>query len=49
MRAIRAVLGEDGYEVEFADNVIGNRSPVGLRLMDSIRALRRRARTRAPA
>ena len=41
MKAIRAVLGEDGYEVAFAHNVIGNRSPVDSALMDSIRGVRR--------
>ena len=38
MKAIRVVLGEHGYEVAFAHNVIGNRSPADSALMDSIRA-----------
>jgi acetylornithine deacetylase/succinyl-diaminopimelate desuccinylase-like protein len=36
-RALREVLGEDGYEVEFAECVVGNRSSPESALMDSIR------------
>jgi acetylornithine deacetylase/succinyl-diaminopimelate desuccinylase-like protein len=32
----REVLGEDGYELEFTEAVVGNRSPVESRLMDAI-------------
>jgi acetylornithine deacetylase/succinyl-diaminopimelate desuccinylase-like protein len=35
--AIVEVLGEDGYAIDFHDNVVGNRSPVDTPLMDSIR------------
>lgn len=35
--AIHAALGEDGYEVEFAEQIVGNRSAVDTPLMDSIR------------
>ena len=31
-------MGPDGYEVEFGDAVVGNRSPIDTPLMDSIRA-----------
>ena len=34
---IRQVLGDDGYELEFVDTVIGNRSPIETPLMDTIR------------
>ena len=34
----RQLLGDDGYEVEFDDTVVGNRSPIDTPLMDSIRA-----------
>ena len=37
LRAVREVLGEDGYDIEFIDAVAGNRSPVDTPLMDSIR------------
>jgi acetylornithine deacetylase/succinyl-diaminopimelate desuccinylase-like protein len=37
MRAVREVLGDNGYEVEFHDTVVGNRSPPDTPLMDSIR------------
>ena len=37
-RAIRAVLGDDGYRVGFGEKVVGNRSAVDTPLMDSIRA-----------
>jgi acetylornithine deacetylase/succinyl-diaminopimelate desuccinylase-like protein len=36
--AIRAVLGEGGYQLDFPHSVIGNRSPVDSPLMTSIRA-----------
>jgi acetylornithine deacetylase/succinyl-diaminopimelate desuccinylase-like protein len=36
LRAVRDVLGEDGYELEFIDSVAGNRSPVDTPLMDAI-------------
>jgi acetylornithine deacetylase/succinyl-diaminopimelate desuccinylase-like protein len=36
--ALRAVLGEDGFLVEFSDTVVGNRSPADTPLMGSIRA-----------
>jgi len=35
--AVRAVLGEDGYRLEFDEGVTGNRSPVETPLMESIR------------
>jgi len=35
--AIAEVLGEDGFAIDFHDNVVGNRSPVDTPLMDSIR------------
>jgi acetylornithine deacetylase/succinyl-diaminopimelate desuccinylase-like protein len=35
--AIGAVLGKDGYRVEFAETVIGNRSPIESPLMDAVR------------
>jgi acetylornithine deacetylase/succinyl-diaminopimelate desuccinylase-like protein len=37
LSAIRAVLGSDGYELRFDDEVAGNRSPVETELMDFIR------------
>jgi acetylornithine deacetylase/succinyl-diaminopimelate desuccinylase-like protein len=37
LRRIHEVLGEDGYEVRFAETVIGNRSPIDTPLMDQIR------------
>lgn len=33
----REVLGTDGYELEFTEAIVGNRSPVESRLMDAIR------------
>ncbi|HWC25542.1 MAG TPA: M20/M25/M40 family metallo-hydrolase [Solirubrobacteraceae bacterium] len=33
---IREVLGEDGYRLEFTEQVVGNASPVGSPLMDAI-------------
>ncbi len=35
-RGIVEVLGEDGFEVEFTERVVGNRSPVRSSLMDTI-------------
>src|SRR5439155_7085348 len=38
MRRVREVLGdEDGYEIEFTEQVVGNRSPIESPLMDAIR------------
>jgi acetylornithine deacetylase/succinyl-diaminopimelate desuccinylase-like protein len=36
LRRIREVLGEDGYELEFTERVVGNGSPVRSPLMDAI-------------
>jgi acetylornithine deacetylase/succinyl-diaminopimelate desuccinylase-like protein len=36
-RALREVIGDDGFQVEFADTVVGNRSPADTSLMDTIR------------
>jgi acetylornithine deacetylase/succinyl-diaminopimelate desuccinylase-like protein len=36
--AIAEVLGDDGYEIEFGETVIGNRSPIETALMENIRA-----------
>jgi acetylornithine deacetylase/succinyl-diaminopimelate desuccinylase-like protein len=36
--AIRAAVGDDGYELEFNERVVGNRSPADTPLMDHIRA-----------
>lgn len=36
LKRAREVLGEDGYELEFTEAVVGNRSPVKSRLMDAI-------------
>ena len=36
-RAIAEVIGDDGYELEFDETVIGNRSPIDTALMDEIR------------
>jgi acetylornithine deacetylase/succinyl-diaminopimelate desuccinylase-like protein len=41
--ALRAVIGEDGYRVEFTDPVVGNRSSPESPLMDSIRRFVERA------
>jgi acetylornithine deacetylase/succinyl-diaminopimelate desuccinylase-like protein len=38
VHAIREVLGEHGYSIEFEEMVIGNRSPLESPLMDHIRA-----------
>lgn len=36
LKRIREVLGEDGYELEFTEAIVGNRSPVESKLMDAI-------------
>ena len=36
-RALGEVIGDDGFQVEFADTVVGNRSPADTSLMDTIR------------
>jgi len=37
LRALAELMGDDGYQVEFADDVVaGNRSPIDTPLMDSI-------------
>ncbi|MEA2379405.1 MAG: hypothetical protein QOD13_3312 [Thermoleophilaceae bacterium] len=36
LEAVAEVLGEDGYELEFIYEVVGNRSPIDTPLMDSI-------------
>ncbi|HYN51682.1 MAG TPA: M20/M25/M40 family metallo-hydrolase [Thermoleophilaceae bacterium] len=36
--ALRAVLGDDDFQVEFSDTVVGNRSPADSALMDTISA-----------
>jgi acetylornithine deacetylase/succinyl-diaminopimelate desuccinylase-like protein len=38
LKRIHQVLGEDGYDVEFRDTVVGNRSPIDTPLMDRIRS-----------
>ena len=45
---IREVLGEDGYEIEFDETVVGNRSPVDTPLMDHIRRFVEREDPGAP-
>ena len=40
------MLGDDGYELEFTEAIVGNRSPVESPLMDAIARLGRRARPR---
>jgi acetylornithine deacetylase/succinyl-diaminopimelate desuccinylase-like protein len=42
-RRIEAVLGEDGYEIEFAGPVRGNRSPTGTPLWEALAGWVRRA------
>jgi acetylornithine deacetylase/succinyl-diaminopimelate desuccinylase-like protein len=37
IRRIREVLGEDGFEIEFHEQVVGNDSPLDSPLMDAIR------------
>ena len=38
LSALAEIMGDDGYQVEFADDVVaGNRSPIDTPLMDSIR------------
>ena len=32
------MIGDDGFQVEFADTVVGNRSPADTSLMEAIRA-----------
>ena len=34
---MRRTLGEDGFELTFADTIVGNRSPADTPLMDAIR------------
>lgn len=36
LKRIREVLGEDGYELEFTEAIVGNRSPIESKLMDAI-------------
>jgi len=36
LKRIREVLGDDGYELEFTEAIVGNRSPVDSKLMDAI-------------
>ena len=36
--AVRRTLGDDGFEIGFADKIVGNRSPADTPLMDAIRA-----------
>jgi acetylornithine deacetylase/succinyl-diaminopimelate desuccinylase-like protein len=36
LKRIREVLGEDGYELEFTEAIVGNRSPIASKLMDAI-------------
>ncbi len=38
LERIRGAIPGDGYEIEFADTVVGNRSPIDTPLMDSIRS-----------
>jgi acetylornithine deacetylase/succinyl-diaminopimelate desuccinylase-like protein len=38
LKRIHQVLGEDGYDVEFRETVVGNRSPIDTPLMDRIRS-----------
>ena len=42
LERIRAVVGEDGYEIAFSETVTGNRSPIETELMESIRAFVKR-------
>jgi acetylornithine deacetylase/succinyl-diaminopimelate desuccinylase-like protein len=37
MRRVRELVGDDGFEVEFIEQVVGNRSPIDSPLMDAIR------------
>jgi acetylornithine deacetylase/succinyl-diaminopimelate desuccinylase-like protein len=37
MRRVREIVGDDGFEVEFLEQVVGNRSPIESPLMDAIR------------
>ncbi|MBE2317103.1 M20/M25/M40 family metallo-hydrolase [Solirubrobacter sp. CPCC 204708] len=36
LKRVREVLGDDGYELEFTEAIVGNRSPVESKLMDAI-------------
>lgn len=36
LKRIREVLGDEGYELEFTEAIVGNRSPVESKLMDAI-------------
>jgi acetylornithine deacetylase/succinyl-diaminopimelate desuccinylase-like protein len=38
LRRVHEVVGEDGYDVDFDEQVVGNRSPIDTPLMESIRA-----------
>ena len=38
LKRIHQVLGDDGYDVEFRETVVGNRSPIDTPLMDRIRS-----------
>jgi acetylornithine deacetylase/succinyl-diaminopimelate desuccinylase-like protein len=38
-RRVQEVLGDDGYEIRFDEQVVGNRSPIDSPLMDHIKAL----------
>ena len=38
LERIHAVLGRDGFEIEFRDTVVGNRSPIDTPLMEHIQA-----------
>ncbi len=38
LRGIAEILGDDGFEVEFTERVVGNRSPADSPLMDAIRS-----------
>jgi acetylornithine deacetylase/succinyl-diaminopimelate desuccinylase-like protein len=37
MRRVRELVGDDGFDVEFLEEVVGNRSPIDSPLMDAIR------------
>jgi acetylornithine deacetylase/succinyl-diaminopimelate desuccinylase-like protein len=38
LRELRALIGEEGYEVEFSESIVGNSSPLDSPLADAIRA-----------
>ncbi len=42
LRRIRDVVGEDGFGIEFSEQVVGNRSPIETPLMEQIRAFVKR-------